>query len=250
MALINWDDYYIHSSDDDLWQVDQTQLKRNAFLIAAMAYYLGKATPADVPLLLSETRAQGVTRLANDLKAAVNEIQTLDDADEAYKNAHLLIEQGFLREERALNSLSKFAENQPELLSFIDQNIQSLKKTENSYFDAIRLNYKMRFGNDAPENPVLNENEKMAQLKIPVNIDNLAEYYKNRKLVKFKGQLHSTMQFELYNFVDGKRSYFDIYKALKAENLAASRFYYGEVVFDDVVKRLDEAVEKNVVRLK
>jgi len=58
------------------------------------------------------------------------------------------------------------------------------------------------------------------------------------------------MRFEAYNFVDGKRSYYDIYKALKAENLAASRFYYGEVILEDVIKRLDEAVEKEVLTLK
>ncbi|MFQ5421955.1 MAG: M28 family peptidase, partial [Anaerolineae bacterium] len=54
VALINWDDAYIHSSDDDLDKIDQTQLQRNSFLIGAMAYYLAFAEVEDVPLLTSE----------------------------------------------------------------------------------------------------------------------------------------------------------------------------------------------------
>ena len=76
VALINWDDYYIHSSDDDLWQIDQTQLERNAFIIASMAYYFGKAESDQTNLLLAETYAQGSKRLANDLQAAFNQLQT------------------------------------------------------------------------------------------------------------------------------------------------------------------------------
>ena len=40
VSLTNWPDTYIHSTDDDLWQVDATQLKRNAFIVAASAYTL------------------------------------------------------------------------------------------------------------------------------------------------------------------------------------------------------------------
>jgi len=250
VALINWDDYYIHSSDDDLWQIDQTQLKRNSFIIAAMAFYLGKATQNDIPLLLSETRSQGALRLANDLKAASNEIHIQDDSAAAFKNAHLIIEQGILREIRAINSIKVFSENENKYAPFFNNHIMALQKTELDLYGNIRLNYKIKFGNNAPSSFELSDVEKEAREKIPANIENLKEYFKNRGEVTYKGKLHSTMRFEAYNFVDGKRSYYDIYKALKAENLAASRFYYGEVLLEDVVKRLDEAVEKKALILK
>ena len=35
VTFTNWPDDYIHSTDDDLWQIDPTQLKRNAVAVAA-----------------------------------------------------------------------------------------------------------------------------------------------------------------------------------------------------------------------
>ena len=58
------------------------------------------------------------------------------------------------------------------------------------------------------------------------------------------------MSMATMSFVDGKRSYFDIYKAVKAENLAAGKFYYGTVTFDDVVKVLDGNVQSGALRLR
>lgn len=62
--------------------------------------------------------------------------------------------------------------------------------------------------------------------------------------------LHPTMRTELLNFVDGKRSYLDIYKALQAEALAAGSWYYGVVKLQDVIKVLDANIEAGAMRLK
>ena len=59
VALINWGDDFIHSSDDDLDKIDQTQLQRNNFFIGSMAYYLASAEDADVPLIAGETFSPG-----------------------------------------------------------------------------------------------------------------------------------------------------------------------------------------------
>ena len=64
VALINWDDQYIHSSDDDLFQIDQTQLQRNNFIVGAMAFYLAYAEAEDIPVLAAETWSQGGRRLS------------------------------------------------------------------------------------------------------------------------------------------------------------------------------------------
>ena len=93
-ALVNWDDQYIHSSDDDLFQIDQTQLQRNNFVIAAMASFLAYAEAEDIPVLAAETFAQGGRRLANDMTVA---LQTLNAGDN-WNDAHLMIEQSSLRE--------------------------------------------------------------------------------------------------------------------------------------------------------
>ena len=48
------------------------------------------------------------------------------------------------------------------------------------------------------------------------------------------------------NFVDGKRTYFDIYKLSKPEALAAGKFYYGTLRSSGVVKMLDANVNRSV----
>ena len=58
------------------------------------------------------------------------------------------------------------------------------------------------------------------------------------------------MRGETMSFVDGKRSYFDIYKAVKAESLAAGKFFYGTVTLEDVIKVLDANVASGALRLR
>ena len=44
-TLTNWPDENIHSSGDDLWQIDPTQLKRNAFIVAAQRLVARRRRP-------------------------------------------------------------------------------------------------------------------------------------------------------------------------------------------------------------
>jgi hypothetical protein len=69
-TLTNWPDENIHSSGDDLWQIDPTQLKRNAFVVAATSWWLATAGPADVSFLSSFVAARGSERLGRDLATA------------------------------------------------------------------------------------------------------------------------------------------------------------------------------------
>ena len=248
VALINWDDYYIHSSDDDLWQIDQTQLERNAFIIASMAYYFGKAESDQTNLLLAETYAQGSKRLANDLQAAFNQLQT--DKEEGFKNAHILIDQGILREVRALNSVQKIAGNDAASARKIADAVNQMKGKQESLIAEITAAYKRIIGVERPPVFSLNEKESAASKKIVKNHAVLDTYFEKRSGYVAGTNLHPTMRTELLNFVDGKRSYYDIYLALKAESLAAGSWYYGTVTLDDVVKVLDANVEKGAMLLK
>jgi hypothetical protein len=68
--------------------------------------------------------------------------------------------------------------------------------------------------------------------------------------VKFDGNLHGLTVEEVYNFVDGKRSYYDIYKAARAEALAGGVWYYGAVSLIDVAGLLEAAVASKALILK
>ena len=242
VGLVNWDDYYIHSSDDDLGNLDQTQLQRNNFIIAAMALYLAYAEAKDIPILAAETYGQGGRRLANDMQAALH---VLNEGDN-WNDAHLLIEQGSLRERRALDSMRVIASNDSRANRTIDTFLAQTDGREKQLISELSAFYRDRYGK-APAT-TMTAAQTAAAKKVPMNAPTLEEYFSKRR--NTPTGLHSHMSMATMSFVDGKRSYFDIYKAVKAENLAAGKFYYGTVTFDDVVKVLDGNVQSGALRLR
>ena len=250
VATINWDDPYIHSSDDDLYQIDQTQLRRNAFLMGATAYVLAFANDSTVPLLAGETFAQGERRLANDFHVALEVLynQRLLD-DNGWKDASVLIDEGIQREIRALNSIRVFADRDTSSLRVINDFVEQMTEKRKELSRNFNV-YHHRLNNTQWFPLALDSIELYASKKIPANIANIKTYFENRNKVNFRGNLHSLMRDEVYNFVDGKRSYYDIYKAVRAEQLAGGSWYYGNVTLQDVVGLLDAMVEAKAVTLK
>jgi hypothetical protein len=249
VALINWDDYYIHSSDDDLWQIDATQLERNAFIIAGLAYYLGKAESDEAQLLLAETYAQGSKRLANDLQAAYHQIQNGTDLEQSWRRADIILEQGINREIRALNSVRDIAGEGEMTLELIDDYIDQMYNKEKRLVDEMENFYKSKHGVRRVPKVSLSPEEQAADTKVPRNHPVLDEYFGKRTSRRTGLTLHRTMQMEVLNFVDGERSYYDIYKAVLAESLAAGTWYYGIVTLPDVEKILDDNVSRGALLL-
>ncbi|RMD95684.1 MAG: M28 family peptidase, partial [Calditrichaeota bacterium] len=169
VALINWPDDYIHSSDDDLDNIDPTQLRRNNFLIAAMAYYLAFAEADDVPLLAGATFSQGNRRLARDLQVALQRIKSpADGSQQGWKDARMIVEQGILREIRALNSVRVFAGKNARANRIIDRLVERMRGREKQMVADLREYYRAVNGR-APGKIVLTAAEKAAAKKIPAN---------------------------------------------------------------------------------
>jgi hypothetical protein len=251
VALINWDDPYIHSSDDDLHLIDQTQLRRNNFLIGSIAYFLANADESDVPLLVAETYAQGAKRIANDLHVAMQMlVASRGEPDHGWMRASIIVEQGVLRESRALDSIRVFAEAGASARMIEDMKSQLL--STNSAKSELSKFYSQLHGTNPPQTSVMSDAERAASLKVPSNVAALDAYFANREKVpaSASGKLHGLMASEVYNFVDGRRSYFDIYKAAYAEALAGGNWYYGTVTLEDVVGLLDAAVKAKALTLK
>lgn len=251
VALINWDDEFIHSSDDDLDKIDQTQLQRNNFLIGSIAYYLAfKADDKEVPRLAAETFAQGARRLANDLSAAMRILQDRENgAEQDWKLAAIMIEQGTLREMRALDSVRVFARETPAAAAVLDQLAARVKSKEAELMADLRGYARQLHGRD-PQAAKLTDEEAAAARKIPANTAALADYFSRRSEARYNGPIHGLMRSEVWNFVDGRRSYYDIYKAVAAEAMAAGRWYYGTVTLKDVVGILDAGVRAKALVLK
>ena len=78
----------------------------------------------------------------------------------------------------------------------------------------------------------------------------IKNYFENREKARVRTNLHGLMRDEVFNFVDGRRSYYDIYKAVYAEAEAAGSWYYGTVTLQDVSSLLDAAVQAQALSLK
>ena len=252
VATINWDDNYIHSTDDDLFQIDQTQLRRNIFLVGSIAFYLSRATERDIPALAAETFAQGQRRLANDLKVALDILREGKSAPaESWKNARIVIEQGIVREQGALKSILEFTPDRGRgvVASSLNDLLRRTIQREAELTADLEVSFQQLHGN-APPRVALTAEEESAARKVPQNVASIKDYFERRDEVNFRHNLHGLMRDEVYNFVDGRRSYYDIYKAVYAEAAAAGSWYYGTVTLKDVAGLLDASVAAKALTLK
>ena len=70
-SLTNWPDEYIHSTGDDLENIDATQLERNAVVVAAVATYFAGVSEDDAPALAAYVATRSRARIAADVATAV-----------------------------------------------------------------------------------------------------------------------------------------------------------------------------------
>jgi hypothetical protein len=252
LALINNPDPYIHSSDDDLWGLDRTQLKRNAFLVAAAALFAANAGDEDVPALADEVYARAVRRLGRDLASGTAHVRGKKGGSfaQSYREAKNLLERATEREERALLSVRAFASAGGRNAAALERKAASLRSLAAGLIRELDAAYLLAAGVPALPAPALSPLEREMAGRVPVNVESLDEYFSRRGWsVGFPG-LHPIMAKECYCFVDGRRSYLDIFRAVQAEALSAGEFYYGRVTPEAVKALLDQGVGKGALRLE
>src|SRR5690625_4876322 len=137
VTFTNWPEASVQTSDDDLWNIDRTQLGRNAASTALIAYAMANASDETAPALIAETVGRGINRLANNLRLALSWLADADDLSAAY---HLGVEQlvyVYERERRALTSLGEVsnstARRVPELLAGLDHRDRKSTRLNSSH---------------------------------------------------------------------------------------------------------------------
>lgn len=246
VTFTNWPDDYIHSSGDDLWQIDPTQLRRNAVAVAAAAYYLAAFDDDDLPALLGEMSGRGSARIARDTATALGLIAAApaDERALARVRAVNLVREAARREQRALQSVARLAPGEA-------ARIDAAAVVFDDRAATARLSDLVRAIHGAPLAEVSELPTAMAAGgKVPILVDDVQGFLDRRDRVNRPPNLHNLMMFEVLNFVDGERTYQDIHRAVAAEADAAGDWYYGTVALDDVVAVLDAAVEAGILRLK
>ncbi len=250
ITFTNMPDRYIHSSDDDLWNIDPTQLGRSAAAVGLMAYIMASADSAAVPALAAATAGRGFERLGRNVRLALSWIAGAADKDAAYRDATDQIWYATQRERMALGSLEHI---HPSAAVIADPLLQELERREAQALREVALVYRQLSGKrqlpagERTPTPTPTA-ARLAGLR-PVLTAGPAEFLRGRGRVTFVPSLSSLMTFEILNAVDGKRSGLDIARFVAAEAREAGEGYYGTVSSDAVLQYLTNLEEAGLVQL-
>jgi hypothetical protein len=243
VMLLQWPDLYYHTSMDTIEKVSADSLKRVGWIATVATLTLASAENEEAFLLATQTASRGMARIEETRREAVEKLfkkkndEKLKDkpvelAKELVKTAQLYrnkIEHIAWREQQAVKSVTRFGISS-ELSAFLDEcyrDIASLSKKETA-----------RVGE------TLNFVAKALALTLPASVEDAHDELK-RLVPKrlFKGTLNFEVarkalgekEFEWYreidekdrefskkaaeilNFMDGKRSLYEILKAVSAE---------------------------------
>jgi hypothetical protein len=250
VSLNNWPDPYIHSSDDDMWQVDATQLERNAFIVAATGYFLASAGESDMGPLSSLLLGGSQERLARDSATALARIQDASAGKPAsrYRDAAMLMEIASWRELTAIDSAFVFASKESaggELLSSVRTAVESLA-------ELLRKDVDRFFEESTGSKPTadLPPEEVAAGKRVPEWAVSLRDSLVKLREADDVGGLHPFYVMEVHNLINGKRSILDIYRTVRAASLSAGEWYYGPVELAKVIEVLEAAEAVGVVDIR
>jgi hypothetical protein len=246
ITFTNWPDNYIHSSDDDLWNIDRTQLQRNAFAVATMAYTIARSGNDEADVLAGEVLSRGSRRIAEAFGVATRLIREESDSAHGFRLARNQIDQAVWRESHAVRSVAQVA---PDRKALTDSIATSFMKLGRSYQVELAAYYRAVTGEAKIPDVRLTQKEKDLQELVPEVIAGPAEFLGKRRQVEQVERLHRLMAFEILNFIDGQRSGLEIYEATVAEALQGGADYYGTVSPEQVEEHLRNLVSSGFIRL-
>lgn len=250
ITFTNWPDDYIHTSDDDLWNIDRTQLQRNALAAATIAYVLARASDRDVPPLLAAASRGARARLAEAYGLATRWAASAPAGElgTAYARARDQIAVAAAVGAAEVRSVSDVAGTEG------SRRAVTLEAERVAAEGKARLDDLARFTRDVrrrtPGLPALPPVEKrLAQMR-PALVGGPKEWQEKRGSIEAVRGLHFLMAFEILNAIDGARTALDIYRLVSAEARAAGAYYYGSVTPEAVEVYLKNAEKAGIVRTR
>jgi len=256
-SLTNWPDEYIHSTGDDLENIDATQLERNAVVIAAVAFYFAALDDDELPALAAYVAARGRARIASDGARAAAHLARSAPAERAgaWRAAWNLLRQSVAKEQAALASLRRLAPK-GRTAELVQSGARRLDGALGSELDALERAYSALTGQNLP-NIDLSADERAMAEKVYVPLADPAAFEDALERVprpvpasRAGGALHPMLRFEILNFADGRRSAWEVYEAVSAEALSAGEWYFGAVTPADVTDVLEAAARAGAFTAK
>jgi hypothetical protein len=250
-SLTNWPDEFIHSTGDDLENIDATQLERNAIVVAGVALYFAGLEEADTPSLAAYAAARGRSRAAADAATALAHLAQAAKADReaALGAARNLVRHSHARERAALASVLRLSGAKGRSAAYVADASARLEAAERSDLADLDAAWLALTGAPAPT-PADTKEERELAARVYVPLPDIGAFDDAMDKVKPVEGLHATMRFEVYNFADGRRSALEVYRAVAAQALSAGEWYYGTVAPADVLEALERAVKAGAFTLR
>ena len=243
-SLTNWPDEFIHSTGDDLEQVDATQLERNAVVAAAVTLYFADARRR------GRARAGRLRRVAR-------------HRPHRRRPRHRNRARDGGRARRAAGGVPCRAQPAPALVppgagrASAPSRASRRAAAPGSSRPGARRSWRARRPATcapwtkpgrrsprarSPPSRARAEEQELAAL-VYARTKDIGAWQDAMARVKPVDGLHPMMQFEVYNFADGRRSALEVYDAVAAEALSAGRWYYGTVTPAAVREALERATK-------
>ena len=239
ITFTNNPDPYIHSNLDDLFQIDRTQLGRNAVTAALIAYTMAGADAHSFGQLAAEVVGRGQERLGGSVRVALQLLATSTDRTAAYAAALDQVRYGADRERRALRSLGQIA---PAVQPNVTPLLAELDRREAQAIRDVNAAWTRGGGGPLPSRPALTPAETDLAAMRPSRSATPREWLGQYDRIDWGSSLNGYIGREVLQAIDGTRTGLDIYRLVAAEAREGGEHYYG-IVRPEAVLALLKNVE-------
>jgi len=228
VGLNVWPDMWYHSNLDRPDKSDSTQFKRVSVIDTAAAIFLATASKKEAYQLLGEVLSRGSSRLGEEERRAyaLLSLSAPGDLKANFKEARNIVRQAFLREEQALRSVELFAGEGDGFRAYLERICRRLNQKGELSTEALKGHYEASaaaLGLKAEEPQMTAEEKRLSQL-VPIRTALMKGYFNRREFARtINGMklpsydLRRYEDFEIRNFIDGKRNVLEIRNAVSAE---------------------------------
>lgn len=227
VMFICWPDMWYHTSGDLPDKSDSTQLKRVVTLTVASALFLANAGPEESKAILNEVSTRAMNRLGKERGRAEAMVVEAEgkNLQTARKEAINIINEAFRREKEALASVEFFAPRHREFQTILKAKLVSLEEMREAWLKELEVVYQQACATKKvrPEKLSLSPDEIRLSKVIPVRKpagDDSDPWVVMMRLRQMNVQVAPDVlraEFEIRNFIDGRRSILDIRNAASAE---------------------------------
>lgn len=245
ITFTNNPDAYIHSNLDDLFQIDRTQLGRNALAAALIAYTMALADTQSFGELAAEVVGRGQERLGRSVRVALQLLDEGTDRPAAYFAAVDQVRYGAERERRAIRSLGQMSRDaQPRvaglLLELDRREAQAIRDVNQAWTRARR--------GALPTRPPLSAAERDLAAMRPVRSATPTEWLAQYERIDWGSSLNGYIAREVLQSIDGNRTGLDIYRLVAAVAHEGGEQYYGVVRPEAVLALLRNVEQLGLVK--